>query len=153
MPSVLFLVQFNNFDWTTAFYWSYMFFIYPPILMRSCVMHVETDCNSWLWLVSLSDHSQNINFVDNSSITLIADYHSHDSVNVKKYYCTYQQLIVNTYSRENNFNKMTVLGDTSMRTQCVVIHSSFCLIGVSAASPTLVVKTENCLCNSCTMGF
>ena len=35
-PVVLFLVQFNNFDWNTTFYGSYMLLFKPPVLMRSC---------------------------------------------------------------------------------------------------------------------
>ena len=35
-PVVLFLVQFNNFDWNTNFYGNYMLLFKPPILMRSC---------------------------------------------------------------------------------------------------------------------
>ena len=144
----VFLVQFNNFDRTIGFYWSYMLFIYPPILMRSCVMHVETDCKSWLCLVSLSDHWKNIDFVDNSSITLIADYHNHDSVNVKQYYCTCQQVVLSSmYSRKNNFNETTVPGDTNMRTQCVVIHSSFCLITVFMDIKSQLVVQCTVWCN------
>ena len=36
LPVVLFLVQFNNFDWNTNFYGSYMLLFKPPVLMRSC---------------------------------------------------------------------------------------------------------------------
>ena len=31
----LFLVWFNNLDWTVGFYWSYMLLLLPPVLMRS----------------------------------------------------------------------------------------------------------------------
>ena len=37
MTSVLFLVQFENFDQTTGFYWSYMLTLQVPVLMRSCI--------------------------------------------------------------------------------------------------------------------
>ena len=37
---VLFLVQFNNFDRTTGFYWNYTLLLKPPILMRSCCVHL-----------------------------------------------------------------------------------------------------------------
>ena len=37
---VLFLVRFNNFDRTTGFYWNYTLLLKPPILMRSCCVHL-----------------------------------------------------------------------------------------------------------------
>ena len=39
MTSVLFLVQFENFDQTMGFYWSYMYMLtlQLPVLMRSCI--------------------------------------------------------------------------------------------------------------------
>ena len=31
----IFLVQFNNFDWTTGFYWSFTLLLKPPVVMYS----------------------------------------------------------------------------------------------------------------------
>ena len=43
VTGVLFLVQFNNFDQTTRFYWSYMLLLKFSILMHSCPLHSNGD--------------------------------------------------------------------------------------------------------------
>ena len=49
-PRVLFSVWFSNFDQTTSFYWSYMFLLKPPVLMRSCYYILTR----WGWCELLS---------------------------------------------------------------------------------------------------
>ena len=47
-PSVLFLVQFNNFDRTTRFYLSYTLLLKPPVLMCSCQQPPGIEPRDWL---------------------------------------------------------------------------------------------------------
>ena len=41
MTSVLFSVQFDNFDRTMGFYWSYMLLLKPPVLSALATHHVK----------------------------------------------------------------------------------------------------------------
>jgi len=52
MTSVLFLVQFENFDQTMDFYWSYMLTL--PVLMHSCISGISYFPPSFPPLTTLS---------------------------------------------------------------------------------------------------